>query len=126
MHSREKSLIVTVGILGNSRQSLREWFLKQQIKQGREGVGSSGGVKSTSSLCFPLSRILTGSTGDGEVDGVAYAATELLSSSVVEEGGGGEGEEEGDVISSLASRLWRTRAQSCCIRYSAMIARGIT
>ena len=126
MHSKEKSLVTIVGILGNSGQSSREWFLKRQIKQGREGIGSSGGVRGVSSLCFPLSRFLTGSTGDGEIDRVAYAATELLSSLVVKEGGGGKGEEEGGVISSSFSRLWWTRAQSCCARYSAMIARGIT
>ena len=126
MHSKEKSLIAMVGILGNSGQPSREWFSKQQIKQGREAIGSTGGARGVSSLCFPLSIILTRSTGDREVDGVAYAVTELISSSVVEEGGGSEGEEEGGEISSSVSRLWWTRAQSCCIRYSAMIARGTT
>ena len=119
-------MIAMVGILGNSGQPSREWFSKQQIKQGREAIGSTGGARGVSSLCFPLSIILTRSTGDREVDGVAYAATELISSSVVEEGGGSEGEEEGGEIASSVSRLWWMRAQSCCIRYSAMIARGMT
>ena len=89
-------------------------------------MGSPGGVGGNVSLCFPLSRILSRSTGDGEVDRVAYAATELFSSSVDKEGGGGEGKEEGGVISSLFSKLWRTKFQSCCTIYSAMIARGMT
>ena len=89
-------------------------------------TGSIGRVRGVSSLCFPLSSILTGSTGDREADGVAYAATGLLSSSEDEKGGGGEGKEEGGVISSSVSRLWRTRAQSCCARYSAMITSGMT
>ena len=118
MHSREKFLTVTVGILGKSRQLSREWFSKWQIKQGRGVIGSTGGVRGVSSLCFPLSNILIGSIGDGEVDGVAYAVTELFSSLVDEEGGGGEGKEEGGVISSSVSRLWRTKSQSCCATYS--------
>ena len=89
-------------------------------------IGLSGGVRGVSSLCFPLSSILTGSTGDREVDRVAYAATGLSSSSVVEEGGGGEGEGEGGVISSSVLRLWWMKFQSCCAMYSAMIARGMT
>ena len=126
MYNKEKSLAVTVGILGNSGQSSREWFSKRQIRHGRRVTSSIGGVRGVSSLCFPLSSILTGSTGDGEVDRVAYAATELSSSSVLEEGGGGKGEEEGGMISSSVSRVWQTRSQSCCTRYSAMIARGMT
>ena len=105
--------------------------MKRQTRHGREVTGSMGGVKSgVSSLCFPLSSILTGSTGDGEDDGVAYVVTELLSPSEDEEGGDGEGEEEGGVIFSSAGssvlRLWQMKFQSCCARYSTMIARGMT
>ena len=89
-------------------------------------TGLMGRVRSVSSLCFHLSSILTRSTGDGEADRVAYAVTVLLSSSEDEEGSGGEGKEGGGVISSSILRLWQTRAQSCCARYSAMIARGMT
>ena len=126
MQRREESLTTTVGILGKSGQSSREWFLKQQIKQGRMVTGSLGEVRGVSSCCFPLFSILTGSIGDGEADGVTYPVIELFSSSEDEEEGGGEGEEDGGVRSSSLSRLWQTSAQSCCTRYSAMITRGIT
>ena len=133
MQDREKSLTTTVGILRNSKQSVRAWFSKRQTRHGKAVTVWAGGVNGgASSLFFPLSSILPGSMGGGEDDGVAYAAIELFSSSGEEEGGDGEGEEGGGEISSSASRvssvsrLRRTRAQSCCARYSAMIARGMT
>ena len=80
------------------------------MRQGKGSVVRSGeGV--SSSLCFPLSIILTESTGDGEDDGVAYAATGL-SSSEDDEGGGGDSKEEGGKRSSV-SKLWQMSPQSC-------------
>ena len=69
MHSKEKSFTVTIGIFMKSGHSSRVWFSKWQTRHGRGVTGSIGGVRSdVSSLCFPLSNILTRSTGDGEAD----------------------------------------------------------
>ena len=74
--------LMTVGIWENSRQSPSECFKDWQMRQGKGVETLPGEVKgvSSSSLCFPLSIILTGSTGDGEGDGVAYVEIELSSS----------------------------------------------
>ena len=73
---------------------------------------SFGEVKGvSSSCCFPLSIILTGSIGDGEDDGVAYVEIGP-SSSEDEEGGCGDSEEEGGERFS-AWILWQMSPQSC-------------
>ena len=95
------------------------------MRQGKGVETSPGEVEGvSSSCCFPLSIILTGSTGDGEGNGVAYAETGLFFSED-EEGGGGDSEEEGGERFS-SSKLWWMSPQSCCTMYSAMNARGIT
>ena len=75
------------------------------MRQGNGVETSPGEVRGvSSSRCFPLSIILTGSTGDGEGNGVAYAEIGSFSSED-KDGGGGEGEEEGGKrFSSL--KLW--------------------
>ena len=95
------------------------------MRQGNGVETSPGEVKGVSSShCFPLSIILSGSTGDREGNGVAYAETGL-SSSEDEEGGGGNGEEEGGERSSVLM-LCQINSQSCCAMYSAINARGMT
>ena len=94
MQSRCSSLM-TIGIWGNSGQSPSECSKDRQIRQGNGVETSPGEVRGVSSShCFPLSIILTGNTGDGEGDRVAYAETGLFSSED-KEGGSGEGKEEG-------------------------------
>ena len=115
--------LMTVGIWGNSGQSPSECPRDRQMRQGNRVETLPGEVRGvSSSRCFPLLIILTGSTGDGEGDSVAYAETGLFSSED-EEGGGGEGEEEGGKRSS-PSMLWWMSPQSCCAMYSAMNTRG--
>ena len=101
MHSRLVSQMA-VGIWGNSGQSPRECSKDRQMRQGNGVETSPEEVKGVSSShCFPLSIILTGSTGDGEGDSVAYAEIGLFSSKD-EEGGGSDGEEEGGERSSVS------------------------
>ena len=79
-------------------------------------------------LGIPLVKVvllsLIGRTGVREVGRVSYELIRQCSSR--DEGGEDNSEEEGGGISLVSSRLWWTRAQSCCIIYSAMNARGMT
>ena len=72
---------MTIGIWGKSGQSLSKCSKDQQMRQGNGVETSLGEVKGVSSSRYcPLSVILTGSIGDGEGNGVAYAETRLFSS----------------------------------------------
>ena len=116
---------MTEGIWVKSGQSPRACSMDRQTRQGNGVEVLPGGVKGVSSShCFPLSIILTGSIGDGEGDGVAYVETGPFASED-KEGGGRDGEEEGGKR-SFSLMLWQMSPQSCCAMYSAINARGIT
>ena len=94
------------------------------VEGSRRIVGGISGV--SSSRCFPLSIILTGSVGDREGDGVVYAEIGPFSSEDKEGGGGNSEEEEEGGEKSSVSMLWQISPQSCCTMYSVINARGIT
>ena len=84
-----------------SRQSPSVCSVDWQMRQGSRAEVSPRGVEgASSSSCFHLSIILTGSTGDREGDRVAYAEIGPFSSE--DEEGGGDNEEEGGERSSVS------------------------
>ena len=85
----------------------------------QRGIGSS-------SHCFPFSIILIGRIEDRKGDGMAYVETGFSSSKDEEGSGDDEDKEGGGERFPTSLRLQWMSAQSCCVIYSAINARGMT